>query len=93
MKLPKGVSERGQGIGVGDGEPGCVVAVGMTGGAVGVPLVSAVTLAVAEPDATGVFVPDEEDGPIAQAAMTADNAMSATRMPAREEKDRMGVSF
>jgi hypothetical protein len=25
--------------------------------------------------------------------MTADNAMSATRMPAREEKDRMGVSF
>jgi hypothetical protein len=65
----------------------------MTGNAVGVPLVSAVALAVAEPDAVGVFVPDEEDGPIAQAAMTADNAMSATRAPACEEKDRMGVSF
>jgi hypothetical protein len=92
MKLPKGVSERGQGMGVGDGEPGCGVAVGMTGGAVGAPLVSAVTLAVAELDATGVFVPDEEDGPIEQAAMTADNAMSATECQ-RGEKDRMGVSF
>jgi hypothetical protein len=93
MKLPKGVSERGQGMGVGDGTPGCGVAVGMTGGAVGVPLVSAVVLAVAEPDATGVFVPDDDEGPIAQATLTAHKAMSATRMPAREERDRMGVSF
>jgi hypothetical protein len=65
----------------------------MTGGAVGAPLVSAVTLAVAEPDATGVFVPDDEEGPLEQAAMTAHKATSATRMPAREERDRMGVSF
>jgi hypothetical protein len=65
----------------------------MTGGAVGAPLGTAVTLAVAEPDATGVFVPHDEEGPIAQAAMTAHKAASATRMPAREETDCMGVSF
>jgi hypothetical protein len=34
---------------------------------------------VAEPDVVGVFVPDNEEGPMAQAAMMADKAMSANQ--------------
>src|SRR5438552_1040117 len=96
MTLPKGVSERGQGIGVDVGAPGGVVGVGITGTAVGVPFVSALVVAVPEaPVAVGVCVPEDDEGVREHAAATINTASSVMKTPACEMDltNRMSVTF